>query len=73
MFANAPRRRNRAAGALLFAVIGVASLSASAHVGGGSAHGDEADPIVNCGIQCVPGMDDPQNQQDQGQPHRPHP
>jgi hypothetical protein len=58
----------RTAGAVLFVALGVASLGATAGHHLAHPRGHEADGIVdttNCGVQCVPDLSSPQNQQGQ--------
>jgi hypothetical protein len=56
-----PRTTTRAAGAVLFAALGLSAIGATTlhHESG---RGSEAD-IVNVGVQDVPGLSGPQNQQ----------
>ena len=53
----------RAAGAVLFAVLGITALGAtSLHHTEGRGHNDDAD-IVNVGVQDIPDLANPQTQQ----------
>jgi hypothetical protein len=51
VFRPAPRPAARLAAAALFAVLGLTAF----HTAQGQLHSDDADPIVNCGVQCIDG------------------
>ena len=60
----------RVAGLLLFVALGVMSLGTTAtHHMAHHPRGHGADPIVSCGVRCVPDISTPQKQQDQQPGH----